>query len=111
MENTTTDYFIKRVETQREKEKEDRRTIIRNAVMGTISIASAAYILATEDYPFDSIILERLCPVLGVAGAMICHNEITKILQANNTFQRETKTPAEKARVYTKNLQREISFK
>ena len=111
MENTTTDYFIKRVETQREKEKEERRAIIRNAIIGTISIASAAYVLATEDYPLDSIILERLCPVLGVAGAMICHNEITKILQANNTFQRETKTPAEKARVYTKNLQREISFK
>lgn len=111
MEKNTTDYFIKRVEKQKEQEKEERRAIIRNAVIGTISLASAAYVLATEDYPFDSIILERLCPVLGVAGAMICHNEITKALRTNNTNQRETKTPAEKARVYTKSLQREISFK
>lgn len=110
MQKTAKDYFVERVETQQREEKNARKTIILNTIIGIASLASSAYISGTEEYPFDSIIMERLCPIFGVVGAVVCYTEIMDALKSKASQTRETKTPEEKAKVYTRNLQREISF-
>ena len=111
MEQTSKDYFIRKVERQNKQNKKIERDIVADSILGIVCVASAAYVASTETYPLDSLLLERLCPVIGIVGAAGSFYSVKNALEKKNSkVKRNTQTPEQKAKTYTKNLQREIVF-
>jgi len=85
--------------------------IINNTVFGAASLAAAVYIMSTENYPLGSVFLEYLGTICGFANAASYFYEIKTTLDKKTASKiRNTQTPEQRAKTFTKNLQREIIF-
>ena len=108
---TSKNYFIKKVEKQKSEERQTRNEIINNTVYGAASLAAAVYIMSTENYPLGSVFLEYLGTICGFANAASYFYEIKTTLDKKTASKiRNTQTPEQRAKTFTKNLQREIIF-
>lgn len=108
MEQTSKDYFIRKIHSDNRKELNFNKDIATYTFLAFANVTGAATILLNNPNAYDFQPYEVAGAICGGIGLLGSLGTIALSIHEYNQSRADNVTSAEKARVYTKQLQRQI---